>query len=329
MTEFSQGPSTVEQYPKLPATPWGVLPPRLRVILITSGRRVGSGLADALASDSATRVFLEEATGVVEGLARLRDEVFDVVLLAHDPGELDALELVDAVRASSHEQQPIIVLGEAPECQMLALCFECGADGYVGLGTTSTRTLLWLIARATERRELIDENHRMQRAERQRQQRECEEAESILQQQQRILDTLDGRGYEGLGGNNSEFGREVQRAGEGHRELEVHYGDLLRAYVIMGAGNLTRDIRDLVQQIRQAKLDGEGWLTIHLRVLAGVIRDLGVRSARHVMNRADLLALEVSLHLLRPAQRGQESWDAPSGAWSVSMAAGEKVCEQA
>ncbi len=38
-------------------------------------------------------------------------------------------------------------------------------------------------------------------------------------------------------------------------------------------------------------------MQLHLQVLEETVRGLGTRSARHVMSRADLLVLEVMVHL--------------------------------
>jgi hypothetical protein len=54
----------------LPVTPWGHLPPRMRVLFITGPHRTGGWLAEAFASDSASDVHLEEAVGIAAGLSR-------------------------------------------------------------------------------------------------------------------------------------------------------------------------------------------------------------------------------------------------------------------
>ena len=92
---------------KRPATPWGHLPPRMRVLFITGHQRTGGWLAEAFAADSASDVTLEEATGIADGLSRLREELFDAVLVSHELGGLDALEVLDAIRAGSSDDQPI------------------------------------------------------------------------------------------------------------------------------------------------------------------------------------------------------------------------------
>src|SRR6185503_8531971 len=97
---------------------------------------------------------LEEAVGTSAALARLRDEVFDLILIAHEPGELDALDLIEGFRGGGNDE-PILVLGIASEQEMTALCYEVGADAYLCVNTTTTRTLLWTAARAIERHELL------------------------------------------------------------------------------------------------------------------------------------------------------------------------------
>ena len=77
----------------------GSLPARMKVLHVTTLHRTGGWLAEAFASDSASEVVLEEAIGVTAGLSRLRDEMFDAVLISHEPGVLDALEMIAGLRA--------------------------------------------------------------------------------------------------------------------------------------------------------------------------------------------------------------------------------------
>src|SRR5262245_10149232 len=110
--------STLQEARKLLSIPpLGVLPARMRLLFITTAQRTGGWLAEAFASDSASDVTLEETVGVTAGLARLRDEVFDAVLLSHEPGELDALEFVEGLRAGG-SNEPMIVLGSQSEQEL-------------------------------------------------------------------------------------------------------------------------------------------------------------------------------------------------------------------
>ena len=168
----------VTQHDQHPAKrqPWGMLPPRMRVLFVTNASHTGSWLAEAFAADSATQVILEETVGVVHGLARLRDELFDVVLIAHDAAELNALEILDAVHAGASPSQPVIVLGSEPAAEMEAICLESGAGAYMTWDTTTTRSLIWQIARASERHKLLEENRQLRQAK--LHQRDVDEAES-------------------------------------------------------------------------------------------------------------------------------------------------------
>src|SRR3972149_6979115 len=106
---------------------WGQMPARMKVLYVTTLHRTGGWLAEAFAADSATQVALEEAIGVTAGLARLRDEVFDAVLVSHEAGVPGGLGLGKAPRAGARGE-PMIVIGTEPSADLAALAFEVGAD---------------------------------------------------------------------------------------------------------------------------------------------------------------------------------------------------------
>lgn len=267
---------------------WQCLPHRMRVLYIATRCRTGGWLAEAFAADSASRVVLEEAVGMAAGLARLRDEVFDAILVSHEAEELNALDLIEGYRAGGSDE-PIIVLGTQSEQEMAALCFEVGADGYVCVQTATTRNLIWLIARAAQRHQLVRDNQRFLAAEQARTQREHDEAACLVQQQKALLEPEKNGKTEDSG---DFLPPECLPA-----ELIRHYRELLRTYVIMGSGNLTAELRHLAEMLVVAGLSARQTMQLHLHVLEELIHGLGSRSTRHVMNRADLLALEVLLHV--------------------------------
>jgi CheY-like chemotaxis protein len=281
---------------KLPATPWGCLPPRMRVLFITGQHRTGGWLAESLAADSASEVLLEEVLGIAAGLARLRDELFDAVLISHDGHSLDALEILDAIRTGSSDEQPIIVLGEQSEQEMADLCFESGADAYLCAGNSTTRTLIWQVARATERHRLISDNRRLEQEYRHR--LRLEEGEAIRQiEQQRglVASCVDiDRGAETDG---KEAEQPIPQTCSLPRSLRTHYRELLRAYVVMGSGNLSDEMRALAHLLVTNRVTAADAMQLHLIVLGDMIRGLGSRSARHVLNRANLLILEMMISL--------------------------------
>ncbi len=271
--------------PRLPPTPWGQLPPRLRVLFISSPTYDSSSLQRAFSGDSAVDVVLQEAKGMAAGLALLRDQVYDVVLIIHQPAELDALEMLDAIRTGSSEQQPILVLGHLADCELTSLCFESGADGYLCLQSTTTRDLMWHVSRAAERQRLLEENQRLRRATKHQISLELDEAERLLEQQRELV----ARGLTTPENGNAWPVPKATWLGR--------YQDLLRTYVVMGSGNLADELCDFARFLLHHQVTAEETLRGHLQVLHETVQELGARSARHVMNRAALLVLEVLLHL--------------------------------
>jgi len=277
----------------------------MKVLLVTTLHRPGKPLADAMQADSATEVQLSEVIGITAGMARLREEGFDAILVTHDPGVLDALDFIEGLRGSGADE-PVLVLGTQSEQELSALCFEVGADGYCALGSTTTRGLLWNFARAIERHQLLRENRRLAQAERQRLQSEHQEAERLLAQQRALVRDLNRQGSAESSGqrNTSSTARTSLDSSAADAflnplpvRLVEHYREMLRTYVIMGTGNLSGEMSRLAELLVGAEVTARETMQLHVQVLEELIRGLGNRSARHVMNRADLLVLEVLVHL--------------------------------
>jgi hypothetical protein len=150
-------------------------------------------------------------------------------------------------------------------------------------------------------------------AERQRLQQEHREAERLIEQQRALINdlellrdgesaTTDSTGGIGDASDGAESASiRLAAATEPMPPLPVelvdHYRELLRAYVIMGAGNLADDMAGLADLMAESHMSAQRTLQLHVEVLEELVAGLGNRSARHVMNRADLLALEVLGHL--------------------------------
>jgi CheY-like chemotaxis protein len=293
------------------------LPANLKVLFVASGAGAATWLAEAVAADGSMQITVEEAIGVAAGLSLLRDEAFDAILVAHEPGVLDALAFSAALRTSGRDE-PLIVLGADPPATLDAQCHEAGADDYCCLAETTVRGLLWKFARATQRFTLTRENRRLLQAERQRLQHEHHEAERLLEQQRLLLDDLeelsegrrpptvtltlsadsstDEAGDADSGIDLLTYGATATDS-QLSPDLVAHYRELLRAYVIMGAGNLTAEMTALATLLVDTNVSARRAMQLHLQVLEELVQGLGNRSARHVMNRADLLALEVMSHL--------------------------------
>jgi DNA-binding NarL/FixJ family response regulator len=315
MTTLATPPSSSTYTPKI----WGQMPARMKVLYVTTLHRTGGWLAEAFSADSATHVALEEAIGVTAGLARLRDEVFDAVLVSHEAEVLDGLEFVEGLRAGGHDE-PMIVLGTEASAELAAQAYEVGADAYSCVAETTTRSLLWTFARAIERAQLLRENRRLVQNERQRLAQEHQEAERLLTEQRALIVEL-----ERIRDGSQQLGPTVPMADAGQEEshgsdapsaslvsslaaaaptrcdlpdrLVNHYRELLRAHVVMGVGNLANEMTALAQLLAEANITAQQTMQLHVHVLEDLIGSLGNRSARHVMNRADLLVVEVMAHL--------------------------------
>ena len=278
---------------EVPSSVWKSFPLRMKVLHITNRQRTGGWLAEAFAADSASKVDLRQAVGSVAGLSLLRDEAFDAVLVSHEPGELDALDLIEGYRAGGADE-PIVVLGNQSEQEMAALCYEVGADAYLCANTTTTRHLVWTVAQAVQRHQLVCENRRLAQAERQRLQREHDEADRLLAQQWALTGNPEPIDPVREGASSGGPRRPAPALPE---ELIAHYRELLRTYVIMGSGNLACELGRLGEWLATAGVTAGQTLHLHLHVLEELVHGLGARSTRHVMNRADLLVMEITMHL--------------------------------
>ncbi len=291
---------------------WGQMPSRMKVLYVTTLHRTGGWLAEAFRADCAAEVLLVETVGVTAGLSHLRDEVFDAVLVSHEPGVLDAIDLVEGLRAGGNDE-PMIVLGAAPSAQMSALCHEVGADAYCCVAETTTRSLLWTFARAIERCQLIREHRRLVQMDQQRLAHEHQEAGRLLAEQRALIAELEkirsGNAdradsmEQGAGSTESSHSYSPLPAPRSSpptdlpERLVAHYREMLRAYVVMGAGNLADEMATLATLLTEADISAQRAMQLHVHVLEELIGSLGNRSARHVMSRADLLVLEIMAHL--------------------------------
>ncbi|MDO4558631.1 MAG: hypothetical protein Q4C47_06680 [Planctomycetia bacterium] len=264
-----------------------LLPPHVRILVITNQRRTGGWLVDSLVEEYPDRFSVVEVIGSVAGLSRLRDEIFDAVIIGHAPGELDAISLIEGCRGSGCEE-PLLVLGQESEQELAVPCYDAGADAYLCAYTTTTTNMLWIVGRAVRSHQFSRENRRLQIAEQKRLQREHEEATQLLREQRELL---------GLGG---EAGLDAvpQESREGDETpipetLVGHYRELLRTYIIMGSGTLGVELRHLADLLASARLGARRTMQLHLAVLEELVLGLGSRSSRHVMTRADLLLVEV------------------------------------
>ncbi|HID23240.1 MAG TPA: hypothetical protein EYP14_12675 [Planctomycetaceae bacterium] len=195
--------------------------------------------------------------------------------------------------------------------------------------------LVPVMKRAIFRIEILRDNRQLALANHRRLMRERDEAEHLLRQQRQIVRELEqlARSARGLaepsdgpddaissqrrsdGQPDSPSSRSSQSAPQARSDwrrpawhqlpepVYSYYDELLRTYVIMGAGNLGSEIAQLATVLAVAGLSPREALELHLERVENLVRGLGNRSTRHVMARADLLALELVIHLGECYQR--------------------------
>lgn len=288
------------------------LPARLKLLCVTTLHNAAGWISQALSSESSVRVKLDESVGATSALSRLREEAYDAVIVLDDPGTLDGAGFVEAMRGGGHDEAAIILGNDAPAVGA-ADAYDAGADAYCCIPQTTPRVLLCELRSAIRRCELERQNRRLHQAERQRLSIEHQEAERLLAEQRGLLVEL-----------NSLRSEQQAEAGEDHAPSPLHsaagdlpealvanYRDVLRAYVIMGVGNLTVEMSKLAELLAAAGVSAHRAVQLHLDVLERLVRGLGARSTRHVMNRADLLVLELMIHLADGYRRRYRDVETP------------------
>jgi DNA-binding NarL/FixJ family response regulator len=277
-----------------------------------------------------------------EALTRLRQEPFDCIVVDVKPaglstGELGGtLELVRAIRTAGCDD-PIVVVGRfLTEAEWdEASTLDC--DVFAAHRGWDSPALAAAVKRAIARGETIRANRRLAAADHRRLLRERDESEQLLAHQKQIIAEL-----ESLGGSRSQgppSGPDGERSHGGARGSEppatllAAYEALLRSYVLMGTGSLAAEIAAFADQVRAAGLSSTEALQVHVRSVEELVQGLGNRSARHVVARADLLAVELMTRLADQSPRASTRQNppailaVPSPLRNVSDAAGIDLTE--
>jgi len=257
--------------------------------IVPSARRSGPVVAQLLDAEGAAWHY-EELLGSAAAAERLRAAPFDLLLIEHDPDELPAPEVLEALRAGG-ATVPAVVLGSISPAILAPLCYYAGAEEYCPLGGLTPNLLLWNLARAWDREQLRAAHHKLAGTERQRQHKERVEGRRLMQQRRDLLRELPARELPVRDEVSSRAGVELPP------QIAEVYRDLLRTYVIMGAGTLSQELHTLAELFLTAEVSSAQALRLHLDALSELVRGLGSRSSRHVQTRADLLILELLLRL--------------------------------
>jgi hypothetical protein len=272
------------------------LPEKVKLLCVSPDEPSWTMLALILAQYGCHEPQFRWCAGAAPALAAIREETFDcTLLLAGSPAEPgDATALLPALSAAGN-MEPVLVLMRQADEELLAQLGGAECEVLVSEAGWQSPVLPVWIGRAIERAHRLRDNVRLASGEQRRMLRERSEASSVLQEQRRFL----------ADGQRSAFQDISLQAGHGTeatvRDLPPQaaecYEQLLRSTVIMGTGSLSGEVRQLAQLLVASGFAPRAALRLHIEHVERLIAGLGARSARHVMSRADLLAMELMIQI--------------------------------
>lgn len=291
----------------------GSLPSKLRLLCVASHEPSWISLTLQLDAHGGVEPQFRWVSSAADALTLLRDDPFDCVLIgvsAHElpkEGFAEAAGLIRAIRASGCEDPIVLIAPRISDAGWVDLSSD-DCELLQAQHVWDSPALAATIKRAIFRSELIRQNRRLAIAQTKQKARERDEAEHLLSQQRRIIDDLDARDANEQPTNVARqamidcFGRvSIERSTVPRAtlppEINGYYHELLRTYVIMGSGNLSGEIAKLAELLSVAGCGPREALALHLERVESLVNGLGNRSTRHIMARADLLALELMIHL--------------------------------
>src|SRR5580704_14357372 len=248
-------------------------------------------------------------------LSRLREEQFDCLLvdvpasLASPSDDNGPFGLIRAARTAGC-LEPVVVVGRLlTDAEWNEAC-NCDCDVFVSPRGWESASLGGVVKRSLIRGVLQRENRTLTAANHRRLVRERDESEQLLAHQRQLIAELEAlphplrqptaRGVERL---YSTASAEEETGGSNLCEsFAPHYASLLRSYVLMGSGSLAGEISEIADRLLAARVPPHEALQLHLGCVESLVKGLGNRSARHVMSRADLLAVEMMTHLAHRSQ---------------------------
>jgi len=284
----------------------GELPTRLRLLCVGSSEPSWVSLTLQLDALGCVEPNFKWVPTANEALALLRDESFDCLLVRVNPGRQgpadDPLGLARGIRAGGCAD-PIVVVTVTTDDDIWAEALRLNVDLLVSAKGWESSALVPAIQRAVDRGRMLHEIDRLAAADRRRLVRERDEAEYLLSQQKQILAAVEHLAAPVPPAGVASVTSDIRERLKLPAEFDDYYQELLRAYVIMGSGNLAAEIVKLADLLSVAGLTPREVLDLHLARVERLVRGLGNRSTRHVMARADLLALELMIHLGECYQR--------------------------
>jgi hypothetical protein len=209
--------------------------------------------------------------------------------------------------------EPVVIVGRLlTDAEWNEAC-SCDCDVFVSPRGWESPALGGVVKRSLLRGELMRENRVLTVANHRRLLRERDESEQLLAHQRQMIAELEAlphplrqtasRGADQFGSNVPDGQERVGTSESQTESFAPNYSALLRSYVLMGSGSLAGEISEMADRLIAARVPPHEALQLHLGCVESLVKGLGNRSARHVMARADLLAVEMMTHLAHHSQR--------------------------
>lgn len=270
------------------------LPMQLRVLCYSLTEPSWDRLAVRLQESGCREPRFQWTDNARQSLVRLRAESFDLVLAfveSHDQEAMrNTLSIAQAMRTSGQDDAFLIVTDscrDSDASQLLGLnCELLVTDGLWASGA-----VLPAICKAVAQVDVQRDNQRLGTAHHRRVMLERDEALRLLQQQREMIEARQ------FAPGHSESERAEPVPDSVLESIQPLYDELLRTFVIMGSGSLETEIADLVELMDVAGFGPHEALQLHLKRVESLVSGLGQRSSRHVMSRADVMALELMTNL--------------------------------
>jgi hypothetical protein len=266
------------------------LPHRLRLLFVGLEEPPWALLALRLETAGCAQAEFDWESEPGKALARLRKVTFDCIIArCEDVEQPAAVGFVEALRGSGSED-PIVVLAALPHDERTMQFDNLDCELLVTAGGWHSRALTVVIRRAVARGNLRREISGLEVSARRSRVRDRDDAEVQLAHLRDLLERLNSTA------NEASVALRTQRTDVVTR-IEGLYHELLRTYVMMGSGSLAGELLRLTELMALAGLSPVEAMAIHVSQMESLLQGLGSRGSRHVMWRADQLALELLIRL--------------------------------
>lgn len=267
------------------------LPHRLRLLCLSPYEPPWALLSLRLDSAGCDEVEFRWHTEPADALAHLRRENFDCLFVFEPQApkapettgtSSSALLFVEGLRTSGSDDAVVAILVE-PNDEAFMRFDEYDCEVLVSPHGWQSRGIVPMVCRALSRGQVTRDVVSLEQTVRSHRVRERDEAQALLQQQRAVIDRAAAI-------THTPAALIPERA-------HTFYRDLLRTFVMMATGSLDGDVRRLAEILALADIPPRDVLDMHLTEVQRLIDGLGSRSSRHVLARADILALELMTHL--------------------------------